>query len=55
MGYKYLPKKNGKIKKIENEYKGRIDIKTRKSSVVGKCRTVLTTARIQLLVADPKD
>lgn len=26
MGYKYLPKKNGKIKKIENEYKGRIDI-----------------------------
>lgn len=22
----YLPKKNGKIKKIENEYKGRIDI-----------------------------
>lgn len=26
MGYKYLPKKNGKIKKIENAYKGRIDI-----------------------------
>lgn len=26
MGYKYLLKKKGKIKKIENEYKGRIDI-----------------------------